>query len=170
MPGKLLLQWTPPSGIPKYGVVDLYQIKAYHRKKPHNVAFSQFYVNDGVQLSDACPRNWTFPSGTTFRKWATGSLLCWQRGSDGKEDHMVCLADVWVFDSYCATTMPISREFLDPCCLSDETLANMFVQVVMARVFPGYGGIKKGDCTEAKKLRGRRRRIKQKKEDAMQKR
>ena len=97
---------TPPSGIRTDGVVDLYQIKAYHQKKRHNVTLFQFYIN-GVQLSDVQE---TGPFQVGHLESATTGSLCWHRGSDGKEDHMVCLANVWVFDFNCATMKDKAKE------------------------------------------------------------
>ena len=99
---------------------------------------------------------------STWNIWDVGRhelVLVQLRGSDGKEDHVVCLADGWLFDANFDKAMRLSKETLDLCCSSDDSPNDKFDGIVAARVFPDYSGMQPdGPITGKRTRRSRRKR------------
>ena len=97
---------------------------------------------------------------STWNIWDVGKhelVLVQLRGSDGKEDHVVCLAGGWLFDSNFDTAMRLSRETLDLCCSSDDSPNDKFDGIVSARVFPEYSRMRPDGPIRGKRTRRSRR-------------
>ena len=97
---------------------------------------------------------------TKWNIWNVGRyelVVAQLRGSDGKEDHVVSIADGWLFDSNFVSAMRVTKEALDRCCSSDDSPNDKFVGVVSARVFPGYRQMRRDGTNTSRKARNRYR-------------
>ena len=89
------------------------------------------------------------------------------KGSDGKEDHTIAIYSGWIFDGTFTHALPLSRESLDHCCLSDDVACH-FVSFVNPFVLPYFEEyVKKHNQgskqSHSKKVSKKKKRLKKKK-------
>jgi hypothetical protein len=78
------------------------------------------------------------------------------KGTDGKENHVVCLTDGWMFDSNFKEALCINRTNLDLCCSSDDSPHDKFDEVVLALKFPSFKRMKTDSVNGKRRQRKRK--------------